>query len=92
VRVSWNTTKEIPMTVAHTSELAHRSGDGIEVSLLWNRLEDRLTVLVGDLRTGESFEFSPPRDQGLDAYYHPFAYAPEDAGLTSLTSRGPVYA
>jgi hypothetical protein len=80
------------MTVAHTSELAYRSGDGIEVSLLWSRLTDRLTVLVGDLRTGEFFDFSPPRDQGLDAFYHPFAYAPEDAGFASIASRGPVYA
>jgi hypothetical protein len=87
-----HTTKEIPMTVAHTSELAYRSGDGIEVSLLWTRLTDALTVLVGDLRTGEFFEFSPPRDKGLDAFHHPFAYAPEDAGFASLASRAPVYA
>jgi hypothetical protein len=80
------------MTAAHTSELAHRSGDGIEVSLLWSRLTDRLTVLVGDLRTGEFFDFSPPRDKGLDAFHHPFAYAPKDAGLAALASRGPVYA
>ena len=81
------------MTVAHTTELAYRSGDGIEVSLLWSRLTDRLTVLVGDLRTGEFFEFSPPRDKGLDAFNHPFAYAPEDAGLALYdASSGPVYA
>ena len=80
------------MTVALTSELAYRSGDGIEVSLLWSRLTDRLTVLVGDLRTGESFDFTPPRDKGLDAFNHPFAYAPKDAALAAVVSRGPVYA
>jgi hypothetical protein len=47
---------------------------------------------VGDLRTGEFFDFSPPRNKGLDAFHHPFAYAPKDAGLASLVSRGPVYA
>jgi hypothetical protein len=81
------------MTVAPTSELAHRSGDGIEVSLLWSPLTDSLIVTVGDLRTGEAFEFSPPRDKGLDAFNHPFAYAPEDAGLALYdASSGPVYA
>jgi hypothetical protein len=80
------------MTVDNTYELAHRSGDGIEVSLLWSRHTDRLTVLVGDSHTGETFEFSPPRDRGLDAFYHPFAYALEDAGLASFAGRGPVYA
>ena len=80
------------MTAAHTTELAYRSGDGIEVSLLWSRLTDRLTVLVGDLRTGESFDFTPPRDKGLDAFNHPFAYAPKDVALTAVVSRGPVYA
>ena len=80
------------MTAAHTSELAHRSGDGIEVSLLWSRPTDALSVQVADLRTGELVEFSPPRDKGLDAFYPPFAYAPEDAALETLSRRGPVYA
>jgi hypothetical protein len=80
------------MTVAHTTELAYRSGDGIEVSLLWSRLTDSVTVLVFDLRTGEAFDFAPPRDKALDAFNHPFAYAPEDAALESLERRGPVYA
>ena len=80
------------MTAARSSELAYRSGDGIEVSLLWSRLTDRLTVLVGDLRTGESFDFSPPRNKALDAFHHPFAYAPDDAALATLASRRPVYA
>jgi hypothetical protein len=80
------------MTVAHTTELAHRSGDGIEVSLLWSRTTDRVTVVVSDLRTGESFDFAPPRDRALDAFNHPFAYAPEDAALESHARRGPVYA
>ena len=80
------------MTFAHTYELAHRSGDGIEVSLLWSRFTDALTVVVGDLRTGESFEFSPPRSQGLDAFHHPFAYAPEDVGFAAPANRDPVYA
>jgi hypothetical protein len=58
------------------TELAHRAGDGIEVLLLWDRSDGRLTVVVDDVRTGGSFEVVA-RDgrQALDAFYHPFAYA-----------------
>ena len=80
------------MTDASTTELASRSGDGIEVSLLWSRTSDRVTVVVADLRSGERAEFAPPRHRALDAYYHPFAYAPENAGLPSMARPGPVYA
>ena len=80
------------MTSAATRELAHRSGDGIEVSLRWTRRTDIVTVVVGDLRTGESFAFAVPPDRALDAFHHPFAYAPEDATMGTLARRGPVYA
>ncbi|HEY6017495.1 MAG TPA: hypothetical protein VIU16_11980 [Gaiellaceae bacterium] len=80
------------MTQATTSELAVRSFDGIEVALLWSRLTDRLSVVVSDIRNGESFSFLPPREKALDAFYHPFAYAPRDAALDALAARGPVYA
>jgi hypothetical protein len=57
-------------------ELAHRTGDGLDVLLLWNRGDDQLKVVVDDLRTGSSFEFvAGDGRQGLDAFYHPFAYA-----------------
>jgi hypothetical protein len=61
---------------AEATELAHRAGGGIEVSLLWIRDEDRLEVVVRQLRSGRSFEL--PADDGrqaLDTFYHPFAYA-----------------
>ena len=38
------------------TELDHRSADGIEVSLLWSRITNRLLVAVEDSRSGESFE------------------------------------
>ena len=56
-------------------ELAYRAGDDLEVSLLWNRVADTLTVLVADERTGQSFALAAPRDRALDVFYHPFAYA-----------------
>jgi hypothetical protein len=55
-------------------ELAHRSADGIEVKLLWSKPDDELAVEVSDARLGEVVEFPVPRDRGLDAFYHPYAY------------------
>ena len=56
-------------------ELAHRTADGFDVSLLWERDEDRVSVFVVDTRTGTSFEIEANRDKALDVFYHPFAYA-----------------
>jgi hypothetical protein len=58
------------------TELAHRHGDGIEVLLLWDRVDGRLTVVVDDLRGSRSFELAAEDGRrALDAFYHPFAYA-----------------
>ena len=58
------------------TELAHRTADGLDVSLLWSRCTGRLVVAVADTRSGESFTVDAPRDRALDVYNHPFAYAP----------------
>jgi hypothetical protein len=57
------------------TELHHRSADGIEVSLLWSRLTNSLTVAVEDSRSGVSFELPAPAEKALDVFEHPFAYA-----------------
>jgi hypothetical protein len=57
------------------TELAHRAGDGVEVSLFWNEGDNRLTVAVADTRTGEEFELAAHPENALDVFYHPFAYA-----------------
>ena len=57
------------------TELDHRSADGIEVSLLWSRVTNALTVAVEDSRSGVSFEVPAPADKALDVFEHPFAYA-----------------
>jgi hypothetical protein len=59
-----------------TEELAHRTCDGFDIFLVWDRGEDALGVLVVDGRTGVSFEL-PAGDgrQALERFYHPFAYA-----------------
>jgi hypothetical protein len=63
------------MASVNIEELAFRTNDGVDVSLLWCRTENRLTVLVEDQRYGASFELAAARDKALDVFYHPFAYA-----------------
>src|SRR6516165_4407475 len=50
------TTMPHALTTAAPRELAFRAGDGIEVSLVWSAIEERLTVIVSELRSGERFE------------------------------------
>jgi hypothetical protein len=57
------------------TELHHRSADGIEVSLLWSRVTNALTVAVEDSRSGLSFEVPAPAEKALDVFEHPYAYA-----------------
>ena len=61
------------------TELAHRTSNGLDVALLWNRCTGRLVVAVADDRTGESFTVDAPRDRALDVYNHPFAYTAAQA-------------
>lgn len=63
------------MTDSTITELHHRSADGLEVSLLWSRRTNRLTVAVEDSRSGVSFELPAPAEKALDVFEHPFAYA-----------------
>jgi hypothetical protein len=58
----------------HFRELAQRSGDGLEVSLLWYPCDDALSVRVLDTRSGDSFEVPVGDARPLDVFEHPFAY------------------
>jgi hypothetical protein len=64
------------VTVATRQELAHRSTDGIEVSLFWAKLSNRVTIELVDNRLDERLCFEVARDKALDAFRHPYAYAP----------------
>ena len=44
------------MASKRTQELDFRSGDGLEVSLLWEPETNRVTVSVFDMKTGDDFE------------------------------------
>ena len=52
------------MNTDHTTEeLAHRTSDGLDVSLVWDRVSGTLRIVVVDSRSGVSFEL-PAREAG----------------------------
>jgi hypothetical protein len=59
-----------------TRELDRRTGDGIEVRLLWCQSDGHVTVAVTDTKCGEAFEL-PVREgeRALEVFHHPYAYA-----------------
>ncbi len=56
-------------------ELAHRRGDGIDVTLWWTRETGSISVEVLHFASGSVIELNVARDRALEAFYHPFAYA-----------------
>jgi len=59
------------------TELAHRTSDGLDVTLVWvhGDGEDRVVVGVFDSREDAYFEIPAQRHLALEVYHHPFAYA-----------------
>ena len=55
-------------------ELDYREADGIEVSLLWSRGHDGLTVYVNDTKTGDTFELAVRAEEAREIFQHPFVY------------------
>ena len=56
-------------------ELDRRRGDGIEVTLLWDSLTNRVVIAVEDEREGGSFEVEVHATDALEAFHHPYAFA-----------------
>jgi hypothetical protein len=57
-------------------ELAARVADGIAIVLLWHPAQDSVSIAVQDAETGHAVEFPVARERALEAFHHPFAYAP----------------
>jgi hypothetical protein len=62
-------------TISTFEELDYRENDGLEVSLLWNRTDNSLSVLVVDTKTEDVFELPARGAEAMDVFRHPFAYA-----------------
>jgi hypothetical protein len=56
-------------------ELAHRTSDGIEVTLFWSKASNKVTIAVVDSHSDEALEFEVGASAALDAFKHPYAYA-----------------
>jgi hypothetical protein len=83
-----------PITSPHLfEELDHRSNDGIDVSLLWNRRDGELVVLLCDTKVDEVLELEAAPDRALDVFHHPYAYAAfRGLDLGAAAEREPTYA
>ncbi|HKP17449.1 MAG TPA: hypothetical protein VJT84_03150 [Gaiellaceae bacterium] len=55
-------------------DLADRRNDGLEITLLWNRLTGRVKVTVDQVHTGRHGELEVPAEDAMVAFHHPFAY------------------
>ncbi|MGZ4301603.1 MAG: hypothetical protein ACXVR9_15365 [Gaiellaceae bacterium] len=57
------------------TELARRRNHDFDVALYWDKTRDELFVVVEEISVGDRFSIAAPRNQALDAFHHPFAYA-----------------
>ena len=67
-------------------ELAQRQTGSVEVRLLWNAEADRVEVSLHDSATDVGFRIDVAPGDALDAFYHPYAYAPEHATAPRLVA------
>lgn len=73
-------------TTTKRRELCRRVNNGIEVSLIWENVGDTLVLEVYDAKLDQYFELEVPKDRGMDAFHHPYAYlaAAEDRDTAAL--------
>ncbi|MGH2894452.1 MAG: hypothetical protein ACRDPM_14485 [Solirubrobacteraceae bacterium] len=67
-------------------ELDHRCADGIDVTLLWDSLNDRVLVAVDDARNSQWFTLDVPPADALDAFHHPYAYPRREHDVQILSA------
>jgi hypothetical protein len=72
-------------------ELDRRLEAGVDVRLLWNAHDGRVTVAVDDATTGDVFSLDVhDGDRALDVFHFPFAYAAMRGIDTSGVATAPV--
>ncbi|MDX6594160.1 MAG: hypothetical protein QOJ13_3356 [Gaiellales bacterium] len=62
-------------TMMQRRELAHRSSDGIDVTLFWDDADDSLAVVLFDSKIDELLEIAVRPDQAMNAFHHPYVYS-----------------
>jgi hypothetical protein len=67
-------------------ELAQRQSGTLEVLLLWHAQIDVVELSVRDVATGGGFQTEIEPDRAIDAFYHPYVYAPENKSSYRLDS------
>jgi hypothetical protein len=68
-------------------ELDRRSSIHVDVILLWNRDENIVSIDVTDWIAQKHFRVEVPGERALDAFHHPFAYAPLETRSPEPVSR-----
>jgi hypothetical protein len=68
---------------AEWSEVARRTGEGVEVAVLWNGWLNRVKVLVSDGRLCHHLDLEVSRDEALESFRQQFAFA-----VTELATEG----
>ena len=63
---------------AAVRELAQRQSGTLEVLLLWHAEIDLVELSVRDRATGGGFHTEVAPGRAIDAFYHPYLYAPEN--------------
>ena len=61
------------MYPAPLRELAHRSSNDLDVSLMWDPADDSCVVAVADFRTGDAFEVPVGSRPPMQVFHHPYA-------------------
>ena len=72
-----------PTVCRRRRELARRVSGGLEVILYWRPSDDTTSIEVWQPASEERLAFRVPREQALDAFYHPFARLPPTSGELS---------
>jgi len=68
---------ETPIEILQSrQELARRASAGSEVTLYWSAHDNSTSIEVWDPASEETLVFDVPREQALEAFYHPFAHRP----------------
>jgi hypothetical protein len=63
------------MRATHWRELARRTGNGVEVALLWDESINRVKVVVSDERLCHHLDLQVDRADELSTFHHSFTHA-----------------